>query len=111
MLFLVGRSRLHTVKTSLRRSFATETMLRTALFTGRPLCNCYGKVMLGKQIKLAWQQGADYYCMMVSETINNVSFKLGRGYVWTNMNYFRFELSHNVNFSTIATSRSKGGLS
>lgn len=52
-------------------------MLRTALFTGRPLCNCYGKVMFGKQIKLAWQQGADDYCLMVSETIDNSSFKLG----------------------------------
>lgn len=48
-------------------------MLRTALFTGRPLRNCYGKVMFDKQIKLTCQQRADDYCLMVSETIKNFS--------------------------------------
>lgn len=110
MLFLVGRSRVHTVITSLRRSFATETMLRTALFTGRPLCNCYGKVMFGKQIKVAWQHGADDYCLMVAyrkqlttSALNRVEGTYGQRWTISALNWAILFMS-----PTIATSRSKG---
>lgn len=108
MLFLVGRSRLHTVKTSLRRSFATETMLRTLLFTGRPLCNCYGKVMLGKksnwlgnkeQIIIVWW----YPKQLTTSALNWVEGMYGQRWTISALNWAIMLIS-----PTIATSRSKG---
>lgn len=82
-------------------------MLRTALFTGRPLCNCYGKVMFGKQIKVAWQQWADDYCLMVSEAttsaLNRVEGMYGQRWTISALNWAILLIS-----PTIATSRSKG---
>lgn len=108
MLFLVGRSRLHTVITSLRRSFTTETMHALyfsldalyATVTGR-LCLVNKSSWLGnkEQMIIVWW----YRKQLTTSASNWVEGMYGQRWTISALNWAILLMS-----PTIASSRSKG---